>query len=196
MSKRPAPQLPGRNKKKNTSLTASAIEVAGSIDDTTATEGTDGNKGNSSIKGQQSEVGGDNKCNDINNAGIGKSDGEVGDDNDGDGVIDGNEVNKGSDNKVGDDNNCDGRIDGNEVNKSGSNRVGDDNDGNDGIDGNEVSEDGNNGAPSNDLDFEDDSSASSGSEGFVVAANNKPGPCAWMSAHHCICADQAQSLWI
>jgi hypothetical protein len=48
-SYRPAPQLPGRNKKKNTSLTASAIEVAGPIDGTAATNGTNGNEGNSSI---------------------------------------------------------------------------------------------------------------------------------------------------
>ena len=77
-SNRPAPQLPGRNNKKNTSLlTASAIEVAGSIDDTASTDGTNGNKGNISIKGTQGKVGGDDKSD------IGKSDGEVGDDNDG-----------------------------------------------------------------------------------------------------------------
>ena len=95
-SNRPAaPQLPGRNKKKNTSLlTASAIKVAGSIDDTAATNKPDANEGNISIKGTQGAVGGDNKSD------IGRSDGEVGDDNYGNGVIDGNEVNPGGDNKV------------------------------------------------------------------------------------------------
>jgi hypothetical protein len=81
-SNRPAPQLPGRNKKKNTSLlTASAIEVAGSIDDTAATDGTGSNKGDIPIKSTQGKVGGDNKSD------IGKSDGELGDDNNGSGVI-------------------------------------------------------------------------------------------------------------
>ena len=108
-STRPSPQLPGKNKKKNTSLTASAIEVARSIGDTTATDGTNGNKGDSSIKDQQGKVGGDNKCNNINNADIGKSDGEVGDDNDGDSVLDGNEVNEGGNKKVVDDNNGNGK---------------------------------------------------------------------------------------
>ena len=76
-SKRQAPQLPGRYKKtpakKNTSLTASAIEVAGSNDEPAVTNGTDGNKGNSSIKGQQGKVGGENKCDDNKDADIGKS---------------------------------------------------------------------------------------------------------------------------
>ena len=170
-----------------------------------------------SIKGQQGKVGGDNKCNDINDADIGISDGEVGDDNDGNGVIDGNEVNKGGNNEVcddnngdggidgnevnegdadevGDDNNGNGGIDGNEVNKGSNDQVGDDNNGDGGIDGNEVNKGGNNGAPSNDPNFEDDSSASSESEGFVVAVNNKPGPSAWMSAHQCICTEQAPVL--
>ena len=82
-SKRPAAQqLLGRNKKKNTSLlTPSAIKVAGSIDITAATDGTDANKGDISIKGTQGKVGGDNKSD------IGKSDGELGDDNNGSGVI-------------------------------------------------------------------------------------------------------------
>ena len=176
------------------SLTASAVEVAGSIDDTTGINVTDGNKDGSSIKGQQGKVGGDNKYNDINDADIGKSDGEVGDDNDGNSLIDGNEVNKGGNNKVGDDNDNDGRINSNEVNKGGNNKVGDDNNGDGGIDGNEVNEGGNNGASSNDPTSEDDSSASSGSEGFIVAVNNEPGPCAWMSAHQCICAEQAPVL--
>ena len=146
-SNRLAPQLPGRNKKKNTSLlTASAIEVAGawSIDDIAATNGTNGNEGNSSIKGQQGKVGGDNKCNDINDADIGKSDGEVGDDNDGDGVIDGNEVNQGGDNEVSD------HYDGN----GGNNQVGDDTNGNGVIDHNEVNDGDNDGAPSNESDSE------------------------------------------
>ena len=76
-SNRPAPQLQGRNKKtpakKITSLTASAIEVAGSNDEPAVTNGTDGNKGNSSIKGQQGKVGGENKCDDNKDADIGKS---------------------------------------------------------------------------------------------------------------------------
>jgi hypothetical protein len=178
-SNRPAPQLPGRNKKKNLSLlTASAIEVARSIDDTAATNGTDGNKGNISIKGTQGKVGGDNKSD------IGQSDREVGDDNDGNGVIDGNEVNPGGDNEVGDYN------DGNGSNK----QVGDYTDGDGGTNHNKVNKGGNDGAPSNESNSEDVSSASSGNEGFVVAANNEPGPCAWMSAHQCICTMEAPVL--
>jgi hypothetical protein len=78
-------------------LTASAIKVVRSIDDTAATDGTNSNKGNISIKGTQTQgkVGGDNKSD------IGKSDGEVGDDNDGDGTIDSNKVNPGGNNKAG-----------------------------------------------------------------------------------------------
>ena len=185
----PAPQLPGRNKKKNLSLlTASAIQVAGSVDDTTETNGTDANKGDISIKGIQGEVSGDNKSD------IGKSDGEIGDDNDGnnkidgneddndgDGVIDSNSVNPGGDNKVGDYNDGDG----------GDEQVGDDPDGNGGIDRNEVNKGGTNSAPSNESNSEDDSSTSSGNEGFIVAAHTEPGPCVWMSAHQCIWAMEA-----
>ena len=184
-SKRPPPQLPGRNKKtpakKSTSLTAPSIEVAGSNDEPAVTNGTNGNEGNISFLGQQGKVGGDNKYNDINDADIGKSDGEVGDDNDGDGVIDGNEVNQGGDNEVSD------HYDGN----GGNNQVGDDTNGNGVIDHNEVNDGDNDGAPSNESDSENVSSASSGNEGFIVAANNKR---AWMSAHQCICAEEAPVL--
>jgi hypothetical protein len=174
-----APQLPGRNKEKNTSLlTASAIKVAGSIDDTAATNRTYANKGDISIKGTQGKVDGDNKSD------IGKSDGEVGDDNDGDGVIDGNEVNPGGDNKVGDYNDGDG----------GYKQVGDDPDGNGGINRNEFNKGGNDGAPSDESNSEDGSSSSSENEGFVVAGNNGPGPCAWMSAFQCICTMETPFL--
>ena len=147
-------------------LNASAIDVAGSIDDTAVTNITGANKGNISIKGTQGEVGGNNKSD------IGNSDREVGDDNDGNGVINGNEVYPGGDNKVGNYNNGNG----------GDKQVGDDPDGNGGINRSEVNKGGNNGAPNNESDSEDGSSASCGNEGFVVAGNNKPGPCAWMSA--------------
>ena len=139
--RRPPPQLPGRYKKtsakKNTSLIASAIDVAGSNNEPEVTNGIDGNKGDISIKGLQGQVGGNNKGNNSNDDDIGKSDGKVGNDNNGNGGINSNEV--------------------------------------------------------DDPDSEDASSASSGSEGFVVDAVNEPGQCAWMSAHHCICADQAAS---
>jgi hypothetical protein len=138
VSNRPPPQLPGRYKKtpakKNTSLTASAIKVSGSNVEPAVTDVTNGNKGNSSIKGQQGEAGGNNKCVNSNDADIGKSDGEVSDDNDGDGGIDGNEVNKG----------------------------------------------GNDSVPRDDPASEDDSTGSPEDVGFVSAAVNKPGPCAWI----------------
>ena len=87
-SKRPPPQLPGRNKKtpakKSTSLTAPSIEVAGSNDEPAVTNGTNGNEGNISFLGQQGKVGGDNKGDDSNDADISISksgnDFEVGDD--------------------------------------------------------------------------------------------------------------------
>ena len=87
-----------------------------------------------------------------------------------------------------------GGIDGNEVNKGNKDQAGDDTDGDGGINCNEVNEGGNDGAPSDDPDSEDDSSAPSENEGFVVAANNEPGPCAWMSAHQCICTMEAPVL--
>ncbi len=173
-SKRQAPQLPGRYKKtpakKNTSLTASAIEVSGSNDEPAVTKGTDGNKGNSSIKGQQGKVGGENKCDDSKDADIGKSgyDFEV---SDGNGDIVGTnwinvndviDVNKGKIGKTGNDGN--GNINGDNSNNGDTRKcvndeevgVGDDNNGNGGINDNEVNEGGNNGVPSDDLNSEDD----------------------------------------
>ena len=197
--RRPPPQLPGRYKKtsakKNTSLIASAIDVAGSNNEPAVTNGIDGNKGDISIKGLQGQVGGNNKGNNSNDDDIGKSDGKVGNDNNGNGGINkdesavtnktdgskGNSSIKGQQGEVGGDNKCGDSNDA-DIDKADG-KVGNDNNGNGGINSNEV----------DDPDSEDASSASSGSEGFVVDAVNEPGQCAWMSAHHCICADQAAS---
>ena len=175
-SKQPSPQLPGRYEKtwanENTSLIASAIDVAGSNDEPAVTDGTESNEGNRSIKGQQDKVSGNNKGDDSNNADIGKSDGKVGNDNDGNGGInkdkpvvtngtnnnEGNSSIKGQQGKVGDNNKGNNSNDADTGKSDG--KVGNDNDSNRGINSNEV----------NDLDSEDDSSASSGGIRFSCSS--------------------------